>query len=350
MFHAPAFFYVNFRRESVWNTHFVLSNGENLSCKGIYLCMNVEVFNINISKTKCKVGVYLRPKQLIMTRWRIVIMSGICLFLLFIIMEIQEEVCYRLILLNHLEKASYQEDKIRIMAFQDNSLEQLKKHCEESGLDFIKELTYKAILFDYELKGSEEQITYVLPESMKEKIESLPFYGDVYHVYQSVLQDAQYFPIPNDLTGGESVGFDNSFGAPRTYGGDRSHEGTDLIPSIKERGYFPVVSISNGVIEKIGWLELGGWRLYIRNNSGGYYYYAHLDSYAFGLKEGDTVTAGQLLGFMGDTGYGKEEGTKGQFIVHLHFGIYVDVQDRQVSINPYPVLRLLQKNCLSYRY
>ena len=72
----------------------------------------------------------------------------------------------------------------------------------------------------------------------------------------------------------------------------------------------------------IGWLELGGWRIGITSENGIYYYYAHLDSYA-PLSVGDTVTAGQLLGFMGNTGYSKVEGTKGKFDVHLHFGIYV---------------------------
>ena len=61
------------------------------------------------------------------------------------------------------------------------------------------------------------------------------------------------------------------------------------------------------------------------------FYYAHLDSYA-NLKVGDQVKAGQLLGFMGDTGYG-EAGTKGMFPVHLHLGIYIYPDGTEMSIN-----------------
>ena len=90
-----------------------------------------------------------------------------------------------------------------------------------------------------------------------------------------------------------------------------------------KRGEVPVRSMTNGVIEQMGWLYLGGWRIVIRSASGAYYYYAHLDSYAPGIKIGKTVTAGEFLGFMGDSGYGIK-GTKGKFIVHLHIGIYVN--------------------------
>lgn len=85
-----------------------------------------------------------------------------------------------------------------------------------------------------------------------------------------------------------------------------------------ERGLYPVISISDGMITNLGWLEKGGYRIGITSPSGVYYYYAHLESYAE-IKEGDQVQAGEMLGFMGDSGYG-EEGTTGQFPVHLHLG------------------------------
>ena len=106
-------------------------------------------------------------------------------------------------------------------------------------------------------------------------------------------------------------------------------------------GYFPAVSICDGVIEKIGWLELGGYRIGIRSEHGLYAYYAHLDSYRQGLASGDTVKAGETLGYVGNSGYGKE-GTKGKFDVHLHFGMYIDIQGQEVSINPYEILRYLE--------
>ncbi len=108
------------------------------------------------------------------------------------------------------------------------------------------------------------------------------------------------------------------------------------------RGYYPVVSISDGIVEKIGWLELGGYRLGIRCKSGGYFYYAHLYDYAEGINEGSQVKAGQLIGYMGDSGYSKVEGTVGNFDVHLHLGIYVMYEGEELSVNPFHLLKRLQ--------
>ena len=63
------------------------------------------------------------------------------------------------------------------------------------------------------------------------------------------------------------------------------------------------------------------------------------------------MKAGELLGFMGDSGYGEQEGTIGQFAVHLHVGIYVEGnQGEEVSVNPYWVLKWLEKRRLRYGY
>ena len=69
-------------------------------------------------------------------------------------------------------------------------------------------------------------------------------------------------------------------------------------------GYYPVVSMTDGVVTEKGWLEKGGWRIGITAPTGAYFYYAHLDSYAE-LEKGDPVKAGDLLGYMGDSGYGE---------------------------------------------
>ena len=45
-------------------------------------------------------------------------------------------------------------------------------------------------------------------------------------------------------------------------------------------GYYPVVSMTDGVVTEKGWLEKGGWRIGITAPTGAYFYYAHLDSYA----------------------------------------------------------------------
>ena len=120
------------------------------------------------------------------------------------------------------------------------------------------------------------------------------------------------------------------------------------MASVNERGRYPIISMTDGVVEKIGWLKLGGYRIGIRSPNGGYYYYAHLYDYAKDFKEGDVVKAGQLLGFMGDSGYG-EEGTIGQFAVHLHVGVYVGGADGgEMSLNPYWFLKWLEPQRIYY--
>lgn len=163
----------------------------------------------------------------------------------------------------------------------------------------------------------------------------------LYEYNKAVIADLTCFPVPRMKDGKADISYVDSWYQPRTYGGERKHEGTDLMASNNKRGYFPVISMTDGIVEKKGWLEQGGYRIGIRSPSGGYFYYAHLDSYAPELKEGDNVIAGQLLGFMGDSGYGKE-GTRGQFDVHLHVGIYVNADSGEMSINPYSILRMLE--------
>lgn len=158
-------------------------------------------------------------------------------------------------------------------------------------------------------------------------------------------QDAKYFPVAasSSFKKPYHVSFENSWMAERTVGGTRGHEGVDIIPDKNLRNYYPVVSISDGVVEKIGWLYLGGYRIGIRSPHGVYFYYAHMSEYAEGIKEGTQVKAGTLLGFMGDTGYSNTPGTTGNFIVHLHVGIYIDYGSYgEISINPYWLLKDLE--------
>lgn len=158
-----------------------------------------------------------------------------------------------------------------------------------------------------------------------------------------------HFPVavPGDME--DYIYYSDSYGADRTYGGDRVHEGCDIMTVHNTRGELPIVSVCDGVIEKIGWLELGGYRVGIRSESGVYYYYAHLYDYADNIREGDTVSAGQIIGYIGDTGYSKVEGTTGNFAVHLHFGIYVyDKAGNEYTLNPFPLLKGLEESVIKY--
>lgn len=174
-------------------------------------------------------------------------------------------------------------------------------------------------------------------------------YRNLLKANEAIFGDLKYFPVPDSTTNQEATtAYDNSWQFERTYGGKRGHEGTDIMAGINKRGYYPIVSMTDGVIEKIGWLEKGGYRIGIRAPHGGYFYYAHLDSYADEFKEGDKIKAGQLIGYMGDSGYGKKEGTVGKFPVHLHLGIYIRTGNyEELSVNPYWVLKFVDDKRLS---
>ena len=170
--------------------------------------------------------------------------------------------------------------------------------------------------------------------------------------YSAIWNDLETFPIPartgTDIQ--EEISYENTFGARRDYGGSRTHEGCDLFGRISESGFYPVISMTSGTVAKIGWLPLGGYRIGIRASHGGYFYYAHLASYEKNFQIGEPVKAGQILGYMGDTGYG-EEGTAGKFPVHLHLGIYIDTQaGEELGVNPYYVLQAMEKKAKKYTY
>ena len=110
------------------------------------------------------------------------------------------------------------------------------------------------------------------------------------------------------------------------------------------------LSASGGTVTNLGWLELGGWRIGITSDNGIYYYYAHLDSYADNMAEGTKIRKGQLIGYMGDSGYSKVEGTVGKFDVHLHFGIYIYADGKETALNPYYLLKNISNKILYYQY
>lgn len=121
----------------------------------------------------------------------------------------------------------------------------------------------------------------------------------------------------------------NTFGAGRSFGGRRQHEGVDIFA-----GYgTPVLACSYGYVELMGWNRFGGWRIGLRDTNNVYYYYAHLSSFAKGLHQGDMVQPGQVIGYVGSTGYGPP-GTAGKFPPHLHFGMYRDTGRHEWAYSP----------------
>ena len=147
----------------------------------------------------------------------------------------------------------------------------------------------------------------------------------------------------------------DDFGNRRTFGFARKHLGHDMMGSLGT----PIVAVESGIVEAMGWNRYGGWRVGIRSaDNKRYYYYAHLQKdhpFAEGLEVGDTVQAGDLIGFMGRTGYSDKENTNNIETVHLHFGIQLVFDESQkeclseIWIDPYHIVRLLHSHRSSLR-
>jgi murein DD-endopeptidase MepM/ murein hydrolase activator NlpD len=196
--------------------------------------------------------------------------------------------------------------------------EQLALHLR--GISSLKELGEK-------LKDYNNDSAFI--KKVEHEVKSLRYINKVY--------EGKIFPVA-----GDHYDYSNDFGDGRSYGGDRRHEGIDIMCDMET----PLLAVCDGVVEKKGWLELGGWRIGIRGDDGIYYYYAHLSKYEDGLEEGNRVRKGQVIGYAGDSGYG-EEGTTGQFDPHLHFGMYEKDSwsgTGEKAINPYPFLKAWERN------
>lgn len=239
------------------------------------------------------------------------------------------------------------EDTLESIRAHKISLELLE--CFREWAAEEEEFSFQDYLCAYLITGEEERSSLKKYGKMWKKGKSEEF--KVLTGYLSaVWEDLVYFPVPLSAIQEEAgVSYVDSWMYERTFGGKRGHEGTDLMAAFNERGRYPVVSMTDGVVEQVGWLTKGGYRLGIRSPHGGYFYYAHLYDYAREFQPGDPIKAGEWIGFMGDSGYSDIEGTVGNFDVHLHLGIYVNQPDgSEMSINPFVPLQFLEDHKLKY--
>lgn len=142
----------------------------------------------------------------------------------------------------------------------------------------------------------------------------------------------------------------DDFGVSRSYGFKRQHLGHDLMGQVGS----PVIAIESGYVEAIGWNQYGGWRLGIRSfDKKRYYYYAHLRKnypYHKSLQEGSIVQAGDVIGYLGRTGYSATENTNNIDEPHLHYGIELVFDESQkdsnneIWINCYEITKFLTLN------
>ncbi|WP_257349551.1 M23 family metallopeptidase [Pseudalkalibacillus decolorationis] len=156
----------------------------------------------------------------------------------------------------------------------------------------------------------------------------------VYKEYQTLSLNERAFPVPLNA----NYSYRNTWGDRRGFGGLRIHEGTDIFADYG----VPVRATTYGVVEVAGWNRFGGWRVGIRDLNNVYHYYAHLKGFEKGIGKGSVVKPGQVIGYVGSSGYGPP-GTQGKFPPHLHYGMYRDNGFSEWSFDPYPYLRAWER-------
>ena len=207
-------------------------------------------------------------------------------------------------------------------------------------------------------------------QTMEELTQNMKFYDYYYESYSAILDGflgSYSIEVPQEdgskvyeekyglkafLPIAKNYAFSHydDFGNSRSYGFKRTHLGNDLMGSIGT----PIIAVESGIIENIGWNQYGGWRIGIRSfDKKRYYYYAHLRKnhpYAEGLETGMTVKAGDVIGYLGMTGYSTKENVNNINVPHLHFGMQLIFDESQVDspneiwIDVYAIIEFLMKN------
>jgi murein DD-endopeptidase MepM/ murein hydrolase activator NlpD len=118
--------------------------------------------------------------------------------------------------------------------------------------------------------------------------------------------------------------FTDTWGAPRS--GGRSHQGVDMLGA----RWTPLPAIESGTILRLSSGGLGGYSIWLKGTSGDQFYYAHLETWADGLRVGQSVQAGELIGYMGTSGNAPD------YIPHLHFEYHPGGGS---AVNPYPLVK-----------
>ncbi|MDR1939412.1 MAG: M23 family metallopeptidase [Clostridiales bacterium] len=204
------------------------------------------------------------------------------------------------------------------------------------------------------------------------RLESNKYYAFYREVYGAVLGEyLGYYEVKKPSDGGGSeyetvkkygmrvfspiaagYGFSHydDFGNSRSFGYKRRHLGHDLMGGVGT----PIIVVEGGTVTEIGWNRFGGWRIGIRSrDSKRYYYYAHMRKdkpYARDFKKGDAVESGDVIGYLGMTGYSSKENVNNIKPPHLHFGLQLIFDESQVKgpseiwVDVYALTKLLQKN------
>lgn len=249
----------------------------------------------------------------------------------------------------------------------------------EPHLNWIELLAYLGTKYggdfsQYQSKDMEELADKLVNheatmEELTRKMKYYPYYLEIYQTVLGGMVGTYEIEEPDELAEGGvkwvkkyglkayspiAKGFPygdyDDFGVSRSYGYKRNHLGHDMMGQVGT----PIVAMCSGYVYEIGWNQYGGWRIGISSfDKKSYYYYAHLRQnfpYAKSLKKGDVVQAGDVIGYMGRTGYSRKENVNNIDTSHLHFGLQLifDESQRQgnheIWVNCYPLIRFLYQN------
>src|SRR5438067_9182725 len=114
--------------------------------------------------------------------------------------------------------------------------------------------------------------------------------------------------------------FGDSYGALRTDIKSHWHHGDDIFAALGT----PVVAVASGTVNRARWGDVGGWAIWVRDRLGNEFYYAHLSGYVPAIVHSDVVRAGEVIGFVGNTGDAITTSPHVHFEIHprtlLHLG------------------------------
>lgn len=268
--------------------------------------------------------------------------------------------------------------KVTYDALDKTSKLDINSHVKDEKIKYnwIELLSYLACKYGGDFGKFKSKDLDALVEKLKsgETIEALTkdikYYSYYYESYSAILSEfiGEYeiealqedgsiicerkYGIKAFLPVAKNYGFSHydDFGNSRSYGFKRVHLGNDLMGSIGT----PIIAVESGIVEACGWNQYGGWRLGIRSFDGKrYYYYAHLRKnhpYAKDIQEGSIVKAGDVIGYLGMTGYSLKENTNNINVPHLHFGMQLIFDESQkegnneIWIDVYSIIEFLKKN------
>ncbi|MDR3022363.1 MAG: M23 family metallopeptidase [Clostridiales bacterium] len=240
----------------------------------------------------------------------------------------------------------------------------LKKESEFAFPDFFEILAFVALKNSNKFNNSTDS---KLIDKLKKSLDNLEnpidkFKGNKYFKYydesfRAILsgivgfkgEEKKEFAIigHHPIARGYWYGDSDDFGNSRSFGFKRKHLGHDMFGNIGT----PIMAMEGGTITELGWNRYGGWRIGITSlDTKRYYYYAHLRNkipYPPEFKIGDKVESGQLIGYLGNTGYGKKGSVLKNTSPHLHLGLQIIFDPCQIKgpkeiwVDIYQIVRLL---------